>query len=215
MDISKMAPEPETPKKTKHATNSAENGAEINEPELKADDNPEKEVTSPQTDRDDIDSDLITDETKTLLDSSDSGHVTDDSTPVKQGSGDHVITDCGQASQDASREEKDKDDVDEDDVSPNTIEENEQEVHTPEVLITDDHVSDNISFFDEPTPPVPPDGGYGWVIVACGFMVNLLVDGMCYMGGVLYIDLLEYFEEPKGKTQWVHTLVPAVYLMTG
>lgn len=69
--------------------------------------------------------------------------------------------------------------------------------------------------FQEPTPPVPPDGGYGWVIVFCGFMVNLLVDGMCYMGGMLYIELLEYFQQPKGKTQWVHTLVPAVYLLTG
>ena len=79
----------------------------------------------------------------------------------------------------------------------------------------DDDDDGGVDLLLEPTPPVPPDGGYGWVIVFCGFMINLLVDGMCYMGGMLYIELLEYFQQPKGKTQWVHTLVPAVYLLTG
>ncbi|CAG9133597.1 unnamed protein product [Plutella xylostella] len=32
---------------------------------------------------------------------------------------------------------------------------------------------------------VPPDGGWGWVVVAASFMCNVLVDGIIMTGGLL------------------------------
>lgn len=32
---------------------------------------------------------------------------------------------------------------------------------------------------------VPPDGGWGWVIVVASFMCNVLVDGIIFSGGLL------------------------------
>jgi hypothetical protein len=214
-----MAPEPEIHKNDKptDAVNSI-----TTEEEVTSEDNPEdgtwnNEMTSEVKDQvSDNDKEDVDEDSRHILDSSDSGHVTQDSNPVMQNSADHVTEDSNHVNDDASLSEKDShESVAKNGLSPETIEQNEPETDIPDVITTDEQQPENISCFDEPTPPVPPDGGYGWVIVFCGFMVNLLVDGMCYMGGVLYIELLDYFQEPKGKTQWVHTLVPAVYLLTG
>ena len=41
--------------------------------------------------------------------------------------------------------------------------------------------------------PVPPDGGYGWVICFAGFMCMIILDGMMYSFGIFYLDLLDAF----------------------
>ena len=33
---------------------------------------------------------------------------------------------------------------------------------------------------DATLPPVPPDGGYGWVIMIASFFCNIIVDGVCF-----------------------------------
>ena len=33
---------------------------------------------------------------------------------------------------------------------------------------------------DTTLPPVPPDGGYGWVIMIASFFCNVIVDGVCF-----------------------------------
>ena len=69
--------------------------------------------------------------------------------------------------------------------------------------------------FDPDTPPVPLDGGWGWVVVVASLLCNIIVDGVCFSFGVLYLELLEAFEESKGKTAWVGSLVPGMYLGMG
>ena len=77
---------------------------------------------------------------------------------------------------------------------------------------------ENGKAFDDPdpdTPPVPLDGGWGWVVVAASLLCNIIVDGVCFSFGVLYLELLDAFGESKGKTAWVGSLVPGMYLGMG
>ncbi|EDS33475.1 monocarboxylate transporter [Culex quinquefasciatus] len=61
----------------------------------------------------------------------------------------------------------------------------------------------------------PPDGGWGWVVCFASFMVNLIADGVTFSFGVLYVELLSYFGEGKGKTAWVGSLFMAMPLLSG
>ena len=63
--------------------------------------------------------------------------------------------------------------------------------------------------------PTPPDGGWGWVVVLASFLVHLIADGCAFSFGVLYVELLDYFGESKGKTAWVGSLFVSVPLITG
>ena len=61
----------------------------------------------------------------------------------------------------------------------------------------------------------PPDGGWGWVVVAGSFVCQLLADGCAFSFGVIFVELLDYFGESKGKTAWVGSLFVAVPLICG
>ncbi|KAK8770601.1 hypothetical protein V5799_012934 [Amblyomma americanum] len=62
---------------------------------------------------------------------------------------------------------------------------------------------------------VPPDGGWGWVVVFASFMINLIADGVSMSFGILFVDLIDYFEQSKGKTAWVGSLYLSMPLLTG
>ena len=64
------------------------------------------------------------------------------------------------------------------------------------------------------TGPRPPDGGYGWVIVFAGFMVNM-IGGCVDAYGVFYIRLLEYFGESNATTAWPGSVCYAIILGAG
>jgi len=68
---------------------------------------------------------------------------------------------------------------------------------------------------DDYAPPVPPDGGWGWAVVAASFICNLIVDGVCYTFGIFLGELVDYFEASKGKTALAGSMVPGMYLMAG
>jgi len=68
---------------------------------------------------------------------------------------------------------------------------------------------------DQPRVTLPPDGGWGWVVVAAAFFANLIVDGVTYTFGIIMSELLDHFEAGKGKTALVGSLIPGVYLTVG
>ena len=63
--------------------------------------------------------------------------------------------------------------------------------------------------------PLPPDGGWGWVIVAASFLCNLVLDGIAYVFGLLLPPLVSHFSSDPGTVSWVGSLLCGVYLMSG
>ncbi|XP_067093153.1 monocarboxylate transporter 9a [Osmerus mordax] len=57
------------------------------------------------------------------------------------------------------------------------------------------------------------DGGWGWVIVMASFMAQFLAYGSPQSVGVLYPEWLSAFQEGKGMTAWVGSLVSGVGLI--
>ncbi|XP_048125034.1 monocarboxylate transporter 9a [Alosa alosa] len=58
------------------------------------------------------------------------------------------------------------------------------------------------------------DGGWGWVIVASTFMAQFLAFGSPQSVGVLYPEWLSTYQEGKGMTAWVGSMVSGVALLT-
>ena len=64
----------------------------------------------------------------------------------------------------------------------------------------DDVISDTVGGVDTANDddvevPVPPDGGWGWMVVLGSFIVHIIADGMAYSFGVVVVALLEQFPE--------------------
>ncbi len=60
-----------------------------------------------------------------------------------------------------------------------------------------------------------PDGGWGWVVVAASFLVNMVADGVTFSFGVLFVELQKEFDESKAATAGVVSLFHAVPLLSG
>ncbi|KFD71499.1 hypothetical protein M514_06367 [Trichuris suis] len=63
--------------------------------------------------------------------------------------------------------------------------------------------------------PIPPDGGYGWVIVFASFMANTVVDGIAYSFGIMLPELHSYFKGSVQTVAWVGSVLVGVYSLTG
>lgn len=70
-------------------------------------------------------------------------------------------------------------------------------------------------YVEEQLIPTPPDGGWGWVIVASSFMLNLIVDGVCYSFGLWLTQFIEYFNASSGQAAMVGSLMAGFYLLIG
>ena len=62
---------------------------------------------------------------------------------------------------------------------------------------------------------VPPDGGWGWVIVAASFFCNLVVDGIIFAFGMFLGDISRTFDVSKAKVSIIGSLLAGFYLMVG
>ena len=54
-----------------------------------------------------------------------------------------------------------------------------------------------------------PDGGWGWMVVLGSFVSFLIADGWSYSFGVLFPSIVEYFDESRGETSLIGTLLYA------
>ncbi|XP_016982413.1 monocarboxylate transporter 12 [Drosophila rhopaloa] len=63
--------------------------------------------------------------------------------------------------------------------------------------------------------PTPPDGGWGWVVVFGSFMIHIVTDGMTYSFGIFYNEFLKYFNEGKGYTAWIASIMVGVTFSSG
>ncbi|XP_067143093.1 monocarboxylate transporter 12-like [Centruroides vittatus] len=54
---------------------------------------------------------------------------------------------------------------------------------------------------------VPPDGGWGWIVVFSSFMIHVIADGVTYTFGIFYTEFLKYFNDSKGTTAWVTSIM--------
>ncbi|KAK3880530.1 hypothetical protein Pcinc_014978, partial [Petrolisthes cinctipes] len=66
-----------------------------------------------------------------------------------------------------------------------------------------------------PDHVVPPDGGWGWVVVAASFMCNVVVDGIIFSCGMLLPMFKEEFEVSNSEVSWVSSLLGGFYLIVG
>ncbi|KAK7074273.1 hypothetical protein SK128_018151, partial [Halocaridina rubra] len=65
------------------------------------------------------------------------------------------------------------------------------------------------------THVVPPDGGWGWVVVAASFMCNVVVDGIIFSCGMLLPELKKAFNASMTEVSWVNSLLGGFYLIVG
>jgi len=62
---------------------------------------------------------------------------------------------------------------------------------------------------------VAPDGGFGWVVVAASFFVNMIADGVTFSFGIMFEEFQNEFGSSSAATAGVVSMFHAVPLMTG
>lgn len=62
---------------------------------------------------------------------------------------------------------------------------------------------------------VPPDGGWGWVVVAATFFCNLVGDGIMYSFGIFIDTLHVELQEPIGKLTRIGSFQSGFYYLSG
>lgn len=62
---------------------------------------------------------------------------------------------------------------------------------------------------------VPPDGGWGWLILLASVMVNLLIPGTVKSFGVLFVEFLEVFDASPAAAAWIPALCYFLYSSLG
>lgn len=86
---------------------------------------------------------------------------------------------------------------------------------SPSISTSSSSNSEDNSSLGQFCEPRAPDGGWGWVVVAASFMVNLIADGVTFSFGVIYVEFLNYFGEGKSKTAWIGSLFMAMPMLSG
>ncbi|XP_056647134.1 monocarboxylate transporter 13 [Diorhabda sublineata] len=62
---------------------------------------------------------------------------------------------------------------------------------------------------------VPPDGGWGWLVLFGATMVNILVPGTIKSFGVLFVEFLEAFDSTTAEGMWIPALCYFLYSSLG
>ncbi|XP_071086236.1 monocarboxylate transporter 14-like [Haliotis cracherodii] len=59
------------------------------------------------------------------------------------------------------------------------------------------------------------DDGWAWAVLVASYMNQFLLSGVCYMGGMFQVVLLEHFQEGVGVTAWVTSVYASLMLVAG
>lgn len=62
---------------------------------------------------------------------------------------------------------------------------------------------------------VPPDGGYGWVVMVAAFLCNVVVDGIIFSIGPVVAAMTDSFGVSAFDASWVASLLAGFYLLAG
>lgn len=68
---------------------------------------------------------------------------------------------------------------------------------------------------DDEYEMVPPDGGWGWLVLAGSMLVNILVPGTIKSFGVLFVEFLEAFQAAPSAAAWIPALCYFLYSSLG
>ncbi|XP_014784377.1 monocarboxylate transporter 9 [Octopus bimaculoides] len=60
-----------------------------------------------------------------------------------------------------------------------------------------------------------PDGGWGWVVCLSSFGINFILDGTLFCFGILYMDLLKYFDGSPAQIACVGSTLTGMHMMIG
>ncbi|CAF4500874.1 unnamed protein product [Rotaria magnacalcarata] len=61
---------------------------------------------------------------------------------------------------------------------------------------------------------VPPDGGYGWIVLLACFLINLIIDGFVYSFGAVSNDIKSFYKTTEWATSLVVSLACGFYLLS-
>ncbi|XP_047233571.1 monocarboxylate transporter 12-B-like [Girardinichthys multiradiatus] len=59
----------------------------------------------------------------------------------------------------------------------------------------------------------PPDGGWGWVIVGCCFMVTVCTRAVTRCISIFFVEFQTHFEADYSSTAWIHSLVDCTTML--
>ncbi len=63
--------------------------------------------------------------------------------------------------------------------------------------------------------PVAPDGGWGWIVCGATFVCLAANEGLGFIFGLLYLDLLDYYREGAGATAAVGSAYLGTHMIVG